>query len=238
MFKAAHDDSLATIRQELKGGAIEIGGFVFNGEDACIAFARDHLTRELTYHCIPSLMFALCMPSDKVIYKDDMQGDKMHAVRTSRNPMQSAVILLVNTTIPPILEGPKDSSLREAKHDCNAARTFEDWMPVGSLGGTAKKLTSGVVRAFDRIQGTINHTLGSSQAKGVMMELRGEFITHFRAIFTTEVTSYYQEILGKTGGAPPHTAEVKATCWALVHQGFGLQSATSTVCRSQKLRYD
>jgi hypothetical protein len=49
-----------------------------------------------------------------------------------------------------------------------------------------------------------------------MMELRGEFITHFRAIFTTEVTSYYQEILGKTGGAPPHTAEVKATCWALV----------------------
>ena len=48
------------------------------------------------------------------------------------------------------------------------------------------------------------------------MELRGEFITHFRAIFTTEVTSYYQEILGKTGGAPPHTAEVKATCWALV----------------------
>ena len=30
------------------------------------------------------------------------------------------------------------------------------------------------------------------------------------------MTSYYQEILGKTGGAPPHTAEVKATCWALV----------------------
>ncbi len=130
--------------------------------------------------------------------------------------MQSAVILSVNTTIPPILEGPKDSSLREAKHDFNAARTFDDWMPVGSLGGMAKNLTSGVVRAFDRIQGTINLTLGSPQAKGVMMELRGEFITHFRAIFTTEVTSHYQEILGKTGGAPPHTAEVKATCWALV----------------------
>jgi hypothetical protein len=215
-FKAAHDDSLASIHQELKGGAIEIGGFVFNGEDACIVFAREHLTRDLTYHCIPSLMFALCMPSDEVIYKDDMQGDKMHAVRTSRNPMQLAVILSVNTTIPPILEGPKDSSLREAKHDFNAARTFEDWMPVGSLGGTARNLTSGVVRAFDRIQGTINLTLGSPQAKCVMMELRGEFITHFQAIFATEVTSYYQEILGKTGGAPPHTAEVKATCWALV----------------------
>jgi len=214
LFKAAHDDSLATIRQELKGGAIEIGGIVFNGEDACIAFAREHLMQELTYHCIPFLMFALCMPSDEVIYKDDMQGDEMHAVRMSRNPMQLAVILLVNTTIPPILEGPKDSSLREAKHDFN--RTFDDWMPVGSLGGTAKNLTSGVVRAFDRIQGTINLTLGSPQAKGVMMELHGEFITHFRAIFATKVTSYYQEILGKAGGAPPRTAEVKATCWALV----------------------
>ncbi len=59
--------------------------------------------------------------------------------------MQSAVILSVNTTIPPILERPKDSSLREAKHDFNAARTFEDWMPMGSLGGMCKNLTSGVV---------------------------------------------------------------------------------------------
>jgi hypothetical protein len=81
-FKAAHDDSLATIRQELKGGAIKIGGFDFNGEDACIAFVHKHLTQELTYHCIPSLMFAMCMPSDEVIYKDNMQGYKMHAVRT------------------------------------------------------------------------------------------------------------------------------------------------------------
>ncbi len=55
-FMAAHDDSLATIWQELKGRAIEIGGFNFNGEDACIAFAREHLTQELTYHCISSLM--------------------------------------------------------------------------------------------------------------------------------------------------------------------------------------
>ena len=111
LFKAAHNDSLASIRKGIKGGAIKIGGIVFNGEDACIAFAREHLTRELTYHCIPSLMFALCMPSDEVIYKDDMQGDEMHAVRTSHNLMQLAVILSVNTTVPPILEGPKDSSL-------------------------------------------------------------------------------------------------------------------------------
>jgi hypothetical protein len=157
-------------------------------------------------------MFAMCMPSDEVIYKDNMQGDEMHAVQTLRNPMQLVLILLVNTTIPPILEGPKDSSLREAKHDFNAARTSKDWMPVGSLGGTSKNLTSRVIRAFDRIKGTISLTLGSPQAKAVMMELHVEFIMHFRAIFATEITSYYQEILGNTGGAPPHTAEVKATC--------------------------
>ena len=109
-----------------------------------------------------------------------------------------------------------DSSLREAIHDFNEARTFDEWMPVGmgSLGGTSKNLTSGVGRAFDRIKGTISLTLGSPQAKVVMMELRGEFITHFRVIFTTEHPFYFLEILGKSGGAPPHMAEVKAICWA------------------------
>jgi hypothetical protein len=186
----------------------------FNGEDACIAFTYKHLTRELTYHCIPSLVFAMYMPPDKVIYKNNMQGDKMHAVWTSRNPMQLGVILSVNTTIPPILEGPKDSSLREAKHNFNAACTFKDWMPVGSLGGTSKNLTSGVIRTFDRIKGTISLTLGSPQAKAVMMELQGEFIMHLWAIFATKVMSYYQEILGKTGGAP-HT-------WLRSRQPVGL----------------
>jgi len=102
-FKAAHDDSLATMWQELKVGAIKIGGVIFNGENACIAFAREHLVRELTCHCNPSLVFVMRMPSDEVINKDDMQGEEMHAVRRSRNPMQLEVILLVNTTMPPIL---------------------------------------------------------------------------------------------------------------------------------------
>ena len=53
------------------------------------------------------------------------------------------------------------------------ACTFDDWMPVGSLGSTANNLNNRVMRAFDRIQGTINLTLGSPQAKGVMMELQG-----------------------------------------------------------------
>ncbi len=52
---------------------------MFDSEDVCTVFAREYMTRELTYHHIPSLMFAMCMPSDEVIIKSDMQGDKIHA---------------------------------------------------------------------------------------------------------------------------------------------------------------
>jgi hypothetical protein len=213
-FKAAQSRSLASIRQDLKGGAVEIGGFIFYGKDACMAFACTHMTREPTYHCIPSLMFAMCMPSDEVIYKRDMQGDEIHMARTSQNPMQSAVILSVNSTISAILEGPKDS-IREAKYDFNAAQTFEEWM-LARLGGTSKNFRGGVVWAFEQIKGAINLTLGDPLAKSVMLKLHGEFLMHFWAIFTTELTGYYHEILGKTGSPPPHNKEVKAACWALV----------------------
>jgi hypothetical protein len=118
--------------------------------------------------------------------------------------MQSVVVLSVNITIPAILEGPKDS-IRETKHDFKAVRTFKDWMPIRMVGGTCKNLTSGVTRAFDQIKGAISSTPGAPLAKSVMMELHGEFLMHFRAIFTMEVTNYHQEIIGKIGGAPPHT---------------------------------
>ena len=125
---------------------------------------------------------------------------------TSHNPMQSVVVLSVNITIPAILEGPKDS-IRETKHNFKAVRTFKDWMPVRMVGGTCKNLTN-------QIKGAISLTPGAPLAKSVMMELHGEFLMHFRAIFTMEVTNYYQEIIGKIGGAPPHTPKVKSTCWA------------------------
>ncbi len=92
-FKASQEHAIASICQELKGGGISLGGFAFDGKDACIAFAREHLSAEHTYHCIPSLMFALCMPSNKVVYKSNMQGDEIHAARMARNPMQLAVVI-------------------------------------------------------------------------------------------------------------------------------------------------
>jgi hypothetical protein len=173
------------------------------------------MTREPTYQCIPSLIYAMCMPTEEVVYKSDMQGDKIHQSRTACNPMQSAVILSVNSTIPAIMEGPKDG-IRETKHNFNAARSYEEWKPFSSMGGTTKNLMEGVTRAFDRIKGAINLTLGTPLARSVMLELHGEFLMLFWAIFATEVTDYYQEILGKTGGPPPHDKEIKTKCWALV----------------------
>jgi hypothetical protein len=49
-----------------------------------------------------------------------------------------------------------------------------------------------------------------------MQEMLVEYKIHTSAIFITELTLYYDEILSKTGGDPPHTKEVKESCWALV----------------------
>ena len=155
------------------------------------------------------------MPADEVIYKGDMQADEIHMARTSLNPMQSAVVLSVNTTIPSILEGPKET-IWEGKHDFNAARTYAEWQPDGHVGGTRKNLQDGFTRAFERIKGAIHLQIGSPTAKSVLLELHAEFLAFFRTIFMNEVGNYYSEILGKTGGSPPHDKEVMASCWALV----------------------
>jgi hypothetical protein len=77
------------------------------------------MTREPTYQCIPSLIYAMCMPTEDVVYKSDMQGDKIHQSRTAHNPMQSAVIL----SVPAIMESPKDG-IRETKHEFNAVKSY------------------------------------------------------------------------------------------------------------------
>jgi hypothetical protein len=106
----------------MKGGGIEIAGFSVEGQEACVSFAHEHMTREPTYQFIPSLIYVMCMPTEEVVYKSNMQGDKIHQACTTRNPMQSAVILLVNSTIPAIMEDPKNG-IRENKHDFNAAKS-------------------------------------------------------------------------------------------------------------------
>ena len=88
-------------------------------------------------------MYALCMTSEEVVYKSDMQSDEIHAARMARNPMQSAVVLSVTTIIPPVLEGKQDG-IRELKHDFNAAKTYEDWLPQNSHGGASGTSRTGL----------------------------------------------------------------------------------------------
>ena len=188
-FKATQEQAVAAIRQELKGGGITLGGVEFDGKDACIAFAREPLTGDLTYHCIPSLMYPLCMPSEEVVHESDMMSDEIHVARMACNPMQSAVVLSVNTIIPPVLEGKKDS-IRELKHDFNAAKTYKDWLPQNSHGGTCRNLQSGVKRAFERIKGAISQSIGLRLALTILTELHGECMMHFSAIFITKIDNF------------------------------------------------
>ena len=67
IFKVEQEQTIASMSQELKRGAIKVGGIVVNGKDVCIAFAWEQLPRELVYHCIPSLLYAMCMPLDEVV---------------------------------------------------------------------------------------------------------------------------------------------------------------------------
>ena len=123
-------------------------------------------------------------------------------------------MLSANTIIPPVLEGKKDG-IRELKHDFNAAKTYEDWLPQNSHGGTCRKLQDGVKRAFECIKFAISQTIGSGLACRILTELHGECMMHFSAIFITEVDGFYRDILGKSG-APPHSAVSKVSCWGLV----------------------
>ena len=169
----------------------------------------------LMYYCIPLLMDALCMSSEEVVYKSDMQSDEIHPTRMPRNPMQMDVVLSMNTIIPPILEGLKDG-IRKLKFDFNAAQTYKEWLSHNSYGGTCRNLQGEVKQAFDWIKGAINMTIGSPQAKTVLMEFHGESLMHFNAIFITKVSGFCLDILRRAEGAPPQPAAVKALCWGLV----------------------
>ena len=146
-----------------------------------------------------------------------MRDDDIQAHRVQRLPMQSSAVESVNTAVPSILKGPKSSILRDSRHDFVAMKTFAEWKPTNGQGGASARLKEGLEGAWQQICGAINLFLGGSPAaKGVMQEMLAEYKIHTSAIFITELTLYYDEILSKTGGDPPHTKEVKESCWALV----------------------
>jgi hypothetical protein len=96
-------------------------------------------------------------------------------------------------------------------------KTFSKWKPTNGQGGALARLKEGLEGSWQQIKGAVDMFLQASPtAKGVMLKMLAEFKVHTSAIFVTEISLYYGEILCKTGGDPPYTKELKESCWALV----------------------
>jgi hypothetical protein len=202
--------------QEMKGAPIEFGGNSFQGLDSCIAWACTHMP-ETTYQCIPGMFYSLCLIREAVLYKQDMRDDNIQAHRVQRSPMQSAVVESVNMAVPSILEGPKSSVLKDPKFNFGAMKTFAKWKPTNVQGGHPCTSRRASTQLGSRFGGPWTCFLGGSPVtKGVMFEMLAEYKILTSQLFITEITLYYNEILLKTGGNPPHSKEVKESCWALV----------------------
>jgi hypothetical protein len=202
--------------QEMKGAPIDFGGHSFQGLDSCIAWAHTHMP-QATYQCIPGMLYGLCLIREAVLYKQDMKEDDIQAHWVQRSPMQSAVMESVNTAVPSVLEGPKMSMLRDPKFEFGAMKTFAKWKPTNGQGGASTRLKEGLKAAWQQIWGAIDMFLGGSPvAKVVMLKMLAEYRILTSQLFITEIMLYYDEILLKTGSEPPHSKEVKESCWALV----------------------
>ncbi len=139
---------------------------------------------------------------------------KEHGERVKRTFMQSAQVLSVHTSYPPMLDGVK-SVKREGGVDFLELKTFKMWKLV-DRDGTSKKLEEGVECSFELITNAIDSTFGSKpQARLVLLALVNNFKTLFQELFALEVDNFYRETLNKVGGEHPSKAS-KIQCWALV----------------------
>ena len=208
--------ALQGFRQEMKGAPVEFGGYSFQGLGSCVAWARTNMP-ENTYQCIPGMFYGLCLIRESVLYKQDMREDDIQAHRVQRSPMQSTVVESVNTAIPSILEGPKTNALKDPRYDFGAMKSYAEWKPTNGQPGVSTRLKEGLESSWQQIRGAIDMFLSTSPvARGVMNEMLAEYKILTSQLLVTEITLYYEEILSKTGGDPPHSKEVKESCWALV----------------------
>ena len=114
-----------------------VGGVAFSGREAAMDWARTHLPPN-TYQCIGGMVYALCLISKAVVHQEDMMKREEHGERVKRTPMQSAQVLLVHTSYPPVLDGAK-SVQRDSKYNFLELKTYKQWKPV-DREGTSKKL--------------------------------------------------------------------------------------------------
>ena len=197
----------------MKGGGITVGGVAFSGREAAMDLARIHLPPN-TYQCIGGMVYALCLISKAVVHQEDMMKREEHGECVKRTPMQSAQVLLVHTSYPPVLDGAK-SVQQDSKYNILELKTYKQWRPVDEEG-TSKKLKEGVERSFELIKNAIDSTFGMKpQARAVLLDLVSEFKMMFHELFIMEVNLFYKETLNKVGGELLSNAS-KVQCWALV----------------------
>ena len=65
-YDAAINGRLDSLRQEMKGGGITVGGVVFAGRKAAMDWARIHLPPN-TYQCIGGMVYTMCLISEAVV---------------------------------------------------------------------------------------------------------------------------------------------------------------------------
>jgi hypothetical protein len=131
-YDAAINGRLDSLRQEMKGGGITIGGVAFAGRASAMDWARIHLPPN-TYQCIGGMVYAMCLISEAVVHQEDMMKREEHGERVKRTPMQSAQVLSVHTSYPPVLDGAK-SVQRDSKYDFLELKTYKQWKPVDGEG--------------------------------------------------------------------------------------------------------
>ena len=137
-----------------------------------------------------------------------------HGERVKRTFMQSAQVLSVHSSYPPVLDGAK-AVKRDSGVDFLELKSYKQWKPVDGEG-TSKKITEGVKRSFDLIKNAIESTFGMKpQARVVLLDLVTEFKMLFHELFAMEVNLFYETTLNKVGGEHPSEAS-KIQCWALV----------------------
>jgi hypothetical protein len=212
-----HDEAvngrLDTMRQEMKGGGITVGGVRFSGREAAMDWARIHLPPN-TYQCIGGMIYAMCLISEAVVHQEDMMKREEHGERVKRTFMQSAQVLSVHTAHPPVLDGAK-AVQRDSKVDFAELKTYKQWKPVDGEG-TSKKLKEGVERSFELISNAIDSTFPMKPlARMVLKDLVAEFKIMFHELFVMEVNLFYEDTLNKVGGEHPTDAS-RTQCWALV----------------------
>jgi hypothetical protein len=210
---AAVNGRLDSIRQEMKGGGITVGGVVFSGQEAAMDWARIHLPPN-TYQCIGGMNYAMYLISEAGVHQEDMMKREEHGERVKRTFMQSAQVRSVHSSYPPVLDGAK-AVKRDSGVDFLELKSYKQWKPVDGEG-TSKKITEGVKRSFDLIKNAIESTFGMKpQAQVVLKDLVSEFKMLFHELFVMEVNLFYKTTLNKVGGEHPSEAS-KIQCWALV----------------------